>query len=104
MDMKERIQQLNEMHGWTVYRLAKEARISPSTLSNMIRRGTSPSLATIERLCNAYGITLVQFFHEGEGAVTLTRAQREHLDQWNLLSDRQKKAVELFMKGLLQIG
>lgn len=104
MDMNERIRQLNELHGWTIYRLAKEARISPSTLTNMVHRGTSPSLATIERLCNAYGITLVQFFHEGEGAVTLTHEQREHLDQWNRLNDRQKKAVDLFIQGLLQTG
>ncbi len=104
MDMRERIRQLNELRGWTIYRLAKEAGISPSTLTNMVHRGTSPSLATIERLCSAYGMTLVQFFHEGEDTVTLTQEQREHLKQWNLLDDKQKKAVNLFIQGLKQIN
>lgn len=103
VDITERIRQLNAMRGWTIYRLAKEARVSPSTLTNMVRRGTSPSLATLERLCKAYGITLVQLFHDDEEMVQLTEAQREHLEKWNRLSDRQKQAVDLFIQGLMQI-
>ncbi len=103
MDITERIRQLNAMRGWTIYKLAKEARVSPSTLTNMIRRGNSPSLSTLERLCSAYGITLVQFFYDNEDMVQLTDDQREHLEQWNRLTERQKRAVDLFIQGLLQM-
>ncbi|MGN0204305.1 MAG: helix-turn-helix domain-containing protein [Coprococcus sp.] len=103
MDITERIRQLNSMRGWTIYKLAKEARVSPSTLTNMIRRGNSPSLSTLERLCNAYGITFVQFFYDNEDMVQLTDDQREHLEKWNRLTERQKKAVDLFIQGLMQM-
>ena len=64
VDIAERIIKLNEKRGWSVYRLAKEAKISSSTLTNMMRRGTCPSLTTLERLCEAYGITLAEFLYD----------------------------------------
>lgn len=104
MDIAERIIKLNEKRGWSVYRLAKEAKISSSTLTNMMRRGTCPSLTTLERLCEAYGITLAEFLYDQEDLFHLNEAQKRHLDRWNLLTERQKRAVELFIDGLRQIG
>ena len=104
MDIAERIIKLNEKRGWSVYRLAKEAKISSSTLTNMMRRGTCPSLTTLERLCEAYGITLAEFLYDQEDLIHLIEAQKRHLDRWNLLTERQKRAVELFIDGLRQIG
>ena len=104
MDIAERIIKLNEKRGWSVYRLAKEAKISSSTLTNMMRRGTCPSLTTLERLCEAYGITLAEFLYDQEDLIHLNEAQKRHLDHWNLLTERQKRAVELFIDGLRQIG
>ena len=103
-DIAERIIKLNEKRGWSVYRLAKEAKISSSTLTNMMRRGTCPSLTTLERLCEAYGITLAEFLYDQEDLIHLNEAQKRHLDRWNLLTERQKRAVELFIDGLRQIG
>lgn len=104
VDIAERIIKLNEKRGWSVYRLAKEAKISSSTLTNMMRRGTCPSLTTLERLCEAYGITLAEFLYDQEDLIRLNEAQKRHLDRWNLLTERQKRAVELFIDGLRQIG
>ena len=104
MDIAERIIKLNEKRGWSVYRLAKEAKISSSTLTNMMRRGTCPSLTTLERLCEAYGITLAEFLYDQEDLIHLNEAQKRQLDRWNLLTERQKRAVELFIDGLRQIG
>ena len=104
MDIAERIIKLNEKRGWSVYRLAKEAKISSSTLTNMMRRGTCPSLTTLERLCEAYGITLAEFLYDQEDLIHLNEAQKRHLDRGNLLTERQKRAVELFIDGLRQIG
>lgn len=103
VDIAERIIKLNEKRGWSVYRLAKEAKISSSTLTNMMRRGTCPSLTTLERLCEAYGITLAEFLYDQEDLIHLNEAQKRHLDRWNLLTERQKRAVELFIDGLRQI-
>ena len=104
LDIVGRIRKENEKRGWTVYRLAKEANLSPSTLTNMMHRGTCPSLTTIENVCEAYGITLAEFLYGQDDLIHLNAEQKHHLDRWNLLTEKQQRAVELFIDGLNQIG
>ena len=66
MDTHERLRQLLNERGWTEYRLAKNCGLSESTIANIYRRNTVPSLATLEAICKGFGITMAQFFAEGE--------------------------------------
>ncbi|MGI5854876.1 MAG: helix-turn-helix domain-containing protein [Candidatus Merdivicinus sp.] len=93
MDAKKRIRQLMDERGWTDYRLAKEANLSPSTVTNMFNRDNAPTLPTLETVCKAFGITLAQFFSEGNGTDTLTEEQRALFAKWSTLSDDQKKVL-----------
>ena len=81
LDIVGRIRKENEKRGWTVYRLAKEANLSPSTLTNMMHRGTCPSLTTIENVCEAYGITLAEFLYGQDDLIHLNTEQKRHLDR-----------------------
>ena len=58
MDAQKRIKQLMDERGWTDYRLAKEANLSHSTVTNMFNRNNAPTLPTLEAVCKAFGITL----------------------------------------------
>ena len=101
MNILEKIIQLREKRGWSMYRLAKEANIPESTLSNCMRRGNTPSLATLMKICNALDITLSQLF--AEGALTeLTNKQQTVLDRWCCLSEVQKEKVDIYMSGMLE--
>ena len=62
MDAQRRIKQLMEERSWTDYRLAKESGLSHSTVTNMFNRNNAPTLPTLEAVCEAFGITLAQFF------------------------------------------
>ena len=64
---------MNE-RGWSEYRLAKESGLSQSTISNLFVRNTLPSIATLEIICKSFGITLAQFFEDGN-FVELTDVQ-----------------------------
>ena len=46
MDVKERLQQLMDERQWTIYKVAKEAGIPWSTVRNMFKRNTEPSIGT----------------------------------------------------------
>lgn len=92
MDTHSRLRQLMTERGWTAYRLAKESGLSESTLANIFKRNTVPSIATLEAVCAAFGISLAQFFAEGE-MVELTPELRELFDQWVSLSPEQKQAA-----------
>lgn len=89
---QERIRQLMEERGWSEYRLAKECGISQSTISNIFNRNYQPSIASLENICNSFGITLSQFFAEGN-LVELTDEQYSFFQRWASLSSEQKSLL-----------
>lgn len=92
MDAQKRIRQLMEERGWTDYRLAKEAKLSHSTVTNMFNRNNAPTLPTLEAVCRAFGITLTQFFTE-DGESQITEEQQKLFSIWSTLTDEQKRLL-----------
>ena len=88
---------------WSEYHLAKEAGISQSTLSNLINRGNNPSVYTLEKIANAFGLTLSQFFNTEEERMYVTGAQKELLEYWNLMDKIQREKTLSYIKGLLNV-
>ena len=99
MDTQKRIRELMEERNWTDYRLAKEANLSHSTVTNMFNRNNAPTLPTLEAVCRAFGITLAQFFAEGE-EVQLTKEQQKLFSKWRTLTDRQKQILLELMDAI----
>ena len=93
-DVMNRLERLMKERNWTAYRLAKETGLSASTISNMFRRNTIPSIPTLETICEAFGITLAQFFAEDWNMVELTAEQKAFFDRWVDLTPRQKELLE----------
>lgn len=56
------IQELAKEKNMSMYRLAQNAGISQSTLSNIIHRQNSPEIRTLERISNGLGLTMAEFF------------------------------------------
>jgi transcriptional regulator with XRE-family HTH domain len=99
MDTLGRITQLCKERGWSRYRLAKEANISHTTLRNLYNRNTIPSIPTLEAICAGLGVSLSQFFAEGDDAVALNDNQKEMLAMWSTLAEDQKTVLlELIRK------
>ena len=92
MDVKERIQQLMDERGWTIYRVAKEAGIPWSTVRNMFKRNTEPSITTLECLCKGMGMTLPQFF-DTDNSMGLSPEQVQMLQQWSKLQEKDKRLI-----------
>ena len=92
MDIQIRIRKLMAECEWTDYRLAKEANLSHSTVTNMFNRNNAPTLPTLNTVCGAFGITLSQFFAEGEEA-QLTEEQQKLFSKWSTMTDRQKQIL-----------
>ena len=92
MDTHKRLRQLLEERGWTEYRLSKVCGLSESTLANIFRRNTLPSIGTLEAICNGFGITISQFFADDD-MVEMTPEMKELFDSWVSLTVEQKQAV-----------
>lgn len=99
MDTHSRLQQLLTERGWTKYKLAKASGLSESTLANIFKRNTVPSVTTLEAICDGFGITLSQFFAEYE-MVELTPELKELFDNWISLTPKQKQAVLQTVKAM----
>ena len=92
MDAKARIRELMAERKWSEYRLAIASGLSQSKVANIFNRNTTPSIATLESICAGFGITLAQFFAEGD-MVELTEEQKEMFAAWSSLSKDQKDVL-----------
>lgn len=96
-DVIKQIKDLCQAYSWTYYRLAKESGITCSTLNAMINKGTIPSVPTLKKLCDGFGISLSQFFAEDEAVASLTDTQKRHLANWESLNEESKDFLEQFI-------
>ena len=92
MDTKSRIKELMDERGWTIYELSKRSGLAQTTISNMWKRNTEPTVPSLRVLCDAFGITLSQFFSEGD-MVELTAEQKAFFPRWVALSAEQKEML-----------
>ena len=94
MNVQDRIRRLMNERNWTEYRLAKECGLSQATISNLFRLNNAPSLPTLEIICNAFGISLAQFFADPDSnLVCLTEDQKKLFDSWLTLTEEQKRVL-----------
>ncbi len=99
-DVIQHIKDLCEERDWTYYRLAKEAEIPYSTISNMLHRTNIPTIPTLQKMCDGLGVTLSDFFADESGQVHLTEPQQEMLEIYSRLGSDDRKLLLAYGKGL----
>ena len=100
MDVLKRIIQLRDERDWTNYRLSDEAGVPYVTLTNMFSRGTQPSIATLTALCEAFGISLAQFFNDEKDEILLSEEEKRLVLGFRTLSKKSKAAVKNLVDAL----
>lgn len=95
MDIIARIKELRDARGWSTNQLALEAELTQSTLSTLLnpKQNSLPSLDTLMRLCNAFGITLAQFFLEDEQSELVSPHEKFLIELYRKLPETKKRAV-----------
>ncbi len=101
MDVIKRVKSLTADRGWSQYRLSMEAHLAQTTIANIFVRGSTPTVATIDALCGAYGITLSEFFAEDQDPVVLTSEQARLLTYWNQLNQNQQQFLTETAKNMV---
>lgn len=99
-DVLKEITRLRLERGWSEYELAKNSGLSQSTISTWYRKGQTPTIQTLDKVCKGFGITLSQFFAEGSDAIPLTVEQKDMLDNWSALNSQQKQTIRDLLKQL----
>lgn len=100
MTVLERILQLRLERNWSEYRLSEESGIAQTTISSWFRKDICPSIPSLEKICDAYKITLSQFFNWDNEPVCLTDKQFELLNNWNRLSEEQQDIILNLLRSM----
>ena len=99
MDVLEKIRQYRIERNWTEYQLAEKSELPQSTISSWYRKKQIPTIPSMEKICNAFGITLAQFFTDDNSEIiSLTKMQKTLLHEWNRLNERQKVVILNLLK------
>ena len=94
------IRKNREARGWTEYQLAERSGLPQSTISSWYKKGMTPSFSSLEKICEAFGLTLSQFFADAEDRLALTPAQRALLDKWSRLTPGQQSSLLALMDAM----
>ena len=100
-DILGRIDTLRLERGWTEYMLAESSGMAQSTISTWRRKNLQPNVASIEKICNGFGITLANFFGCDERD-NLSDEQRSILNLWAKLSPKKRTALDVMIRVFLE--
>ena len=64
---KEKINYYLNKRKWSIFELSQQADISAATIYEWYHNKKRPSLTNITKICEAFNITLAQFFSETSG-------------------------------------
>lgn len=100
MDVIARIKDLTTERGWSKYRLSREANLPQTTVANIFNRGSVPSVATLEILCKAFGMSLSEFFTDDVDKICLSSEQERLLSYWSALNSNQRQIITELAKSM----
>lgn len=101
MNILERITKLREDRHWTEYQLAERSGLTQSTISSWYRKNMLPTIPSLSRICDAFEITISQFFMEDNTSVIeVTPEQLQLLQAAGKLTPEQIEKLADFLKAL----
>lgn len=99
MEVLEKIEKLRKERGWSINNLAMEALLTQSTLNT---RKAEPKLSTLRAICNAFGISLAEFFADDaeEKKEETLSIDAEIIRYVVYLNKEQKTALLVLLKSM----
>lgn len=100
-DVLKKITELRTERHWTEYQLAEESGLTQSTISSWCRKNMLPTLPSLIKICDAFNISVSQFFLEDSAqAVLLNEKQIQLMEAASKLNVDQYKALLTFLETL----
>lgn len=99
VDVLEKILKYRKERGWTEYELAQRSELPQSTISSWYRKNMLPSVASLDKIAHAFGLTLAQIFSEEDNLIA-SEEEKALLHEWNRLEADQKQHLLDFLRSL----
>lgn len=102
MDVIGKLRRMIDERGWSTYRFSKECGLPEATIGNVFRRNTVPTIGTLEIMCQGLGITLAQFFSEGD-TIEVTPELKDIIDIWTSMTPQQHEAAKEILVSIKKL-
>jgi len=79
MDILNKIKEMQQERDWNDVKLADATGLAKSTITSLYQRNNVPTIPTPQSICDAFGITMAQFFSDSNLPLDLTQEQLAEL-------------------------
>ncbi len=93
-----RIKELLKQRNWSIDYLAEKADLKYSTLQSWVKGKTTPKVELLAKLCNAFEISLSEFFMEKSIDIELTPEKERILNELTQLNSSEQQAILAILK------
>lgn len=101
INVLQRITDLREERHWTEYQLAEKSGLTQSTISSWYRKNMLPTIPSLIKICDAFGISASQFFLEDHSQpILLNERELTLLKYASKLNLQQYDALLHFLKTI----
>lgn len=101
MDYFRKIDKMRVARGWSFYRLSQESGLSQQTFTQWMNGKTTPTLPALQAVCDAFEISLAEFFAEDE-IIVVTPEVKELFNDWQVLTKEEKASVMAIVKNYIK--
>lgn len=99
-DIYNKVENLMIQKGWTIYGLAKRAKVANSTIYNWRDNKSSPNINMLRRICNALNISAAKLFTNDMNYLSLGDEQRELISCFDTLEKDMQTAFLNLIKEM----
>jgi transcriptional regulator with XRE-family HTH domain len=102
IDVVKKIDELRKARGWTIYKLSAETGLTQQAIHAWYNSNkmSMPSIPTLEIVCEAFGITMADFFTE-KYIVEMTPHIKALYDNWCGLSNEERIIIDSLVRKLI---
>jgi transcriptional regulator with XRE-family HTH domain len=103
IDTVKKIDTIRQERGWTIYKLSMKTGLTQQAIHAWYNTNNLaiPSTATLEIVCEAFGITLAEFFSE-KCFTEISLKHKSLYNNLNLLSNEECTAIDTIVKSLVK--
>ena len=98
MDIVRKIDEMRVKRGWTFYKLSQESGLSQQTFTKWMDGKTVPTIPAIKAVCDAFGISLANFFAEND-LVEVTHETKVIFDNWHHLTKEEQESIKTIIEN-----
>jgi len=98
MNIVKRIAELLKQRNWTVYKLAQETDLTDKSIYKWINGKAQPTVKALYSVCQAFGITMAEFFAEGN-LIEVSDEIKNLYKDWTALTKEEQNAIRALIKS-----